>query len=76
MKNKSIRELSELLQCKKLSARELAEYFLQQPDHYNAIIKRDKSRTLQAADAADRLLKQGDTHPLTCLLYTSPSPRD
>lgn len=65
MKNKSIRELSELLQCKKLSARELAEYFLQQPDHYNAIIKRDKSRTLQAADAADRLLKQGDTHPLT-----------
>ena len=65
MKNKSIRELSELLQCQKLSARELAKYFLQQPDHYNAIINKDESRTLQAADAADQRLKQGNAHPLT-----------
>ncbi|MCV2509202.1 MAG: Asp-tRNA(Asn)/Glu-tRNA(Gln) amidotransferase GatCAB subunit A, partial [Neisseriaceae bacterium] len=62
MKNKTIKELSELLTNKEISAQELAQYFLKEiekNDQYNAIIYTDAEKTLAQAKKADELISSG-----------------
>ncbi|MBN3860543.1 Asp-tRNA(Asn)/Glu-tRNA(Gln) amidotransferase subunit GatA [Neisseriaceae bacterium PsAf] len=68
MKNKTIKELSELLTNKEISAQELAQYFLKEiekNDQYNAIIYTDAEKTLAQAKKADELISSGQKSVLT-----------
>jgi aspartyl-tRNA(Asn)/glutamyl-tRNA(Gln) amidotransferase subunit A len=67
MHNKTLKELSELLRARQISATELASHYLgriRQSD-LNAFIHVDEDLTLQQAAEADRRLAKNDTTPLT-----------
>lgn len=65
----TLKQASELLQSKKISAVELANEYLSAIDAQNAAINAyitlDKDKTLAEAAAADARLAQGNAHPLT-----------
>jgi len=67
MHTKTIKELSTLLQAKKISATELATLFLDRIGHsdLNAFLHVDHTLTLQQAALADQRLASGDVTPLT-----------
>jgi aspartyl-tRNA(Asn)/glutamyl-tRNA(Gln) amidotransferase subunit A len=67
MHTKTIKELSTLLQQKKISATELATVFLDRIDasDLNAFLHVDRSMTLAQAAAADARLASGNTSALT-----------
>lgn len=70
MHTKTIKELSTLLQAKKISATELATLFLARIEHpdqraLNAFLHVDRNLTLQQAAQADQRLAAGDVTPLT-----------
>jgi len=62
--NASIAELQHSLQSKAVSARELAQYFLDRitnyDTRYNSFISVDQQYTLAQADAADKRISKGD----------------
>ncbi|MEO7031188.1 MAG: amidase, partial [Herbaspirillum sp.] len=62
MHTKTLRQLSDLLHSKQISATELAQLFLSRikASHLNAFLDVDQERTLQQAAAADQRLAQGD----------------
>ncbi|SSY80175.1 Asp-tRNA(Asn)/Glu-tRNA(Gln) amidotransferase subunit GatA [Alysiella crassa] len=67
----TLKQASDLLQSKKISATELANEYLNAIDAQNAAINAyitlDKDKTLAEAAAADARLAQGNAHPLTGL---------
>jgi len=67
MHTKTIKELSALLQSRKISATELATLFLDRIKHsdLNAFLHVDSALTLQQAAAADLRLANNDVTPLT-----------
>ena len=67
MHTKTIKELSALLQSRKISATELATLFLDRIQHsdLNAFLHVDSALTLQQAAAADQRLANNDVTPLT-----------
>ena len=67
MHTKTIKELSTLLQAKKISATELATLFLDRigQSDLNAFLHVDPTLTLQQAARADQRLSSGDITPLT-----------
>ena len=67
MHTKTIKELSALLQTKKISATELSELFLARikASDLNAFLHVDEALTLQQAAAADQRIASGDTTVLT-----------
>ncbi|WP_034298285.1 Asp-tRNA(Asn)/Glu-tRNA(Gln) amidotransferase subunit GatA [Herbaspirillum sp. RV1423] len=67
MHTKTIKELSTLLQAKKISAAELATLFLDRigPSDLNAFLHVDRDLTLGQAAQADRRIAAGDVTPLT-----------
>lgn len=67
MHTKTLKELSRLLQDKKVSATELATHFLGRIDqsNLNAFLHVDHQFTLQQAAAADQRIAAGDVTPLT-----------
>jgi len=67
MHTKTIKELSTLLQAKKISATELATLFLDRiaQSDLNAFLHVDRALTLQQAARADQRLASGDVTPLT-----------
>jgi len=67
MHTKTIKELSTLLQAKKISATELATLFLDRigQSDFNAFLHVDRALTLQQAAQADLRLSSGDITPLT-----------
>jgi len=67
MHNKTIKELSTLLQTKKISAAELATLFLDRigQSDLNAFLHVDRELTLQQAAQADRRIAAGDVTALT-----------
>lgn len=69
MLNTSLTELSQSLRGKKVSSRELAEFFLARIARLNpalnAFISTNEAASLGSADAADRRLAKGDGGPLT-----------
>ena len=67
MHTKTIKELSELLKAKKISATELAQCHLTRiaQSNLNAFLHVDPALTLQQAAAADARLAKQDATPLT-----------
>ncbi|MDP9107970.1 MAG: Asp-tRNA(Asn)/Glu-tRNA(Gln) amidotransferase subunit GatA [Pseudomonadota bacterium] len=67
MQNHSIKQLSDLLQSRQISATELAQHYLQRIDRsdLNAFLHVDPALTLAQAAAADAKLAAGDSGPLT-----------
>ncbi len=67
MHTKTIKELSTLLQAKKISAAELATLFLDRIEQsdLNAFLHVDRQLSLRQAAVADQRLATGDTTPLT-----------
>src|SRR5450830_1667697 len=67
MHTKTIKELSTLLQAKKISATELATLFLDRigQSDFNAFLHVDTALTMQQAAAADLRLAQNNVTPLT-----------
>ncbi|WUR14119.1 Asp-tRNA(Asn)/Glu-tRNA(Gln) amidotransferase subunit GatA [[Empedobacter] haloabium] len=67
MHNKTIKELSTLLQAKEISATELATHFLDriEASDLNAFLHVDRALTLAQAAEADARLAAGNAHPLT-----------
>ncbi|AVR95371.1 Asp-tRNA(Asn)/Glu-tRNA(Gln) amidotransferase subunit GatA [Pseudoduganella armeniaca] len=67
MHNKTIKELSTLLQAKEISATELATHFLDriEASDLNAFLHVDRALTLAQAAGADARLAAGNAHPLT-----------
>ncbi|MFC7297867.1 Asp-tRNA(Asn)/Glu-tRNA(Gln) amidotransferase subunit GatA [Herminiimonas aquatilis] len=67
MHTKTIKELSALLQAKKISATELSELFLARikASDLNAFLHVDEALTLQQAAAADQRIASGDNTVLT-----------
>ena len=67
MHTKTIKELSTLLQTKKISAAELATLFLDRigQSDLNAFLHVDRELTLQQAAQADQRIAAGDVTPLT-----------
>lgn len=67
MHNKTLKELSDLLHAKKISATELASLFLAriEASDLNAFLHVDKDLTLQQAANADKRLAAGDATVLT-----------
>jgi aspartyl-tRNA(Asn)/glutamyl-tRNA(Gln) amidotransferase subunit A len=67
MHTKTLKQLSVLLQEKKISAEELAQLYLARIGHsdLNAFLHVDHELTLQQARAADQRLAQNDSTPLT-----------
>ncbi|WEF31118.1 Asp-tRNA(Asn)/Glu-tRNA(Gln) amidotransferase subunit GatA [Pseudoduganella chitinolytica] len=67
MHNKTIKELSTLLQAKEISATELATHFLDriEASDLNAFLHVDRALTLAQAADADARLAAGNAHPLT-----------
>ncbi|RUR14432.1 Asp-tRNA(Asn)/Glu-tRNA(Gln) amidotransferase subunit GatA [Legionella septentrionalis] len=64
----SLRALSESLHTRRISSKELTEYYLkrmQKMQELNAFISLDEEHAFKAATAADRLLQQGRAHALT-----------
>jgi|TARA_Y100000310_G_scaffold64786_2_gene60319 amidase len=61
---KSAIELAQMIKDKRMSSREMTEYFIGRIEKYdgdvNAVVVRDFERALQAADAADAALAKGD----------------
>lgn len=73
MKFKTIKELSNLLHKKEISATELTRYFLAEikaHDIYNAYISLDEEKSLVQAKFADDLFAQGKSSPLTGIPIT------
>ena len=67
MHTKTIKELSVLLQTKKVSATELSKLFLDRikASDLNSFLHVDEALTLQQAAAADKRIASGDTTVLT-----------
>ncbi len=67
MHTKTLKELSALLQAKKISATELSTQFLDRikASDLNAFLHVDEALTLQQAAAADQLIAQNKATPLT-----------
>jgi aspartyl-tRNA(Asn)/glutamyl-tRNA(Gln) amidotransferase subunit A len=67
MHTKTIKELSDLLQAKKISAVELSKLFLSRinASDLNSFLHVDEALTLQQAAAADQRIASGDTTVLT-----------
>lgn len=66
---KTVAELSKLLQTKKISSHELTRYFLTRiqtlDKHFNSFITVATEYALQQANTADEKIKNGNAHPLT-----------
>jgi len=67
MHNKTIKELSALLQSKQVSSVELARHYLDriEASGHNAFLHLDRERTLAQAAAADARIAEGSAGPLT-----------
>ena len=67
MHNKTIKELSALLQSKQVSSVELTRHYLDRIDasSHNAFLHLDRERTLAQAAAADARIADGSAGPLT-----------
>ncbi len=68
MHNKSLQELAQGLRSKEFSSEELTRYYLDRIEAHrdiNAFITVDHEVSLQQAAAADNMLKNGDSGPLT-----------
>lgn len=64
---KTIKDLSTALQTKKVSSKELADYFLQRIAHakdLNAVINLNEAKTIEQAEHADALIAKGVNSPL------------
>ena len=64
---KTIKDLSTALQTKKVSSKELADYFLQRIAHakdLNAVINLNETETIEQAKHADALIAKGVNSPL------------
>ena len=82
----SATELANAIATKQVSSAEALEHFVTRIERLdgdiNAVVQWDLDRARSDAVAADRAVANGDPlgplHgvPMTCLLYTSPSPRD
>ena len=78
-------ELAEKIKNKEISSLEVTELFIERIEKYdddiNAVVIRTFDEAIDAAKKVDNQ-KSNDTNgplhgiPMTCLLYTSPSPRD
>ena len=82
----SANEIASRIRSKEFSCREILEHYLERIDRFNpelnAIVVDLREEGLETADRLDELVQRGEflgpLHgvPMTCLLYTSPSPRD